>query len=395
MSTDFSYDTKTIYDLDFNGKEISGEARFAVPPFLAETDIALSDEAAEAAEQANAAMMKYREKCTQHISPQYLLLSVEACASSMIEDINTSFKNLYRSHAEVDSNQNSLEAARNLECLIIGLDSETGFSKNALLDEHSVLMENASFAGHLREEAEDYVWIGGQHGILDAYYIAPLPEKVETLIDDCILFSTREDISLSAKLAISHAQFESIHPFLDGNGRTGRVAIQKMLTYEGLPPLPLSSGLFALRDEYIKKFADYRSGDINSFVRFFSLALECAANAAAEWSEKAAELASEIGKKTEDIVFREAIMFLFRNPVFAEADMQLEIGGIADTETCMSIISEMMRTGVISEGKKRWLREEKRSEQTWESTHMFALSEELHNMTQNKIVVAWIKSNRR
>lgn len=99
-------------------------------------------------------------------------------------------------------------------------------------------------AGHWRTEQ---VWIGGGNfGPRGADYIAPHHTRVPGTIDDLLEFTRRTDVPTLPQIAIVHAQFETIHPFTDGNGRTGRPLIQAMLRHKRLTrqvTVPISAGL--------------------------------------------------------------------------------------------------------------------------------------------------------
>ena len=88
-------------------------------------------------------------------------------------------------------------------------------------------------------------WIGGSdYTPIDALYVPPPPDLVPDLMDDLLVFANRTDLPILAQAAIAHAQFESIHPFTDGNGRIGRALISAILRRRGLTrriTVPLAS----------------------------------------------------------------------------------------------------------------------------------------------------------
>jgi Fic family protein len=111
---------------------------------------------------------------------------------------------------------------------------------------HATLM--ASDARHtpgaLRSEQ---VWIGRSSASpVGAEFVAPVSERVPGLLDDCLTFARRDDLPVLVQTAVTHAQFETIHPFTDGNGRTGRSLTQAMLRSKGVTrsvTVPVSAGL--------------------------------------------------------------------------------------------------------------------------------------------------------
>jgi Fic family protein len=107
-------------------------------------------------------------------------------------------------------------------------------------------------AGAIREEQN---WIGGSsYNPCAAAFVPPSPEYVSSLLDDLFRFCNTDDIPAVAQAAIAHAQFETIHPFVDGNGRTGRALIHLVLRRRGLatrvlPPVSLVLATWA--DDYV------------------------------------------------------------------------------------------------------------------------------------------------
>lgn len=105
---------------------------------------------------------------------------------------------------------------------------------------------------------------GGNFGPRGADFVAPRHERVRTAFQDLLDFTQRGDIPTLPQIAIAHAQFETIHPFIDGNGRTGRALIQAMLRHSRLTRLitvPVSAGLLTNTDSYFDALSSYREGD--------------------------------------------------------------------------------------------------------------------------------------
>jgi prophage maintenance system killer protein len=87
------------------------------------------------------------------------------------------------------------------------------------------------YGGKFREQQN---WIGGNaHNPCTAVFIPPPPELVSDLVSDLVAFSNDDSLPAVAQAAIAHSQFETIHPFVDGNGRTGRALIHLILRYRG------------------------------------------------------------------------------------------------------------------------------------------------------------------
>ncbi len=117
------------------------------------------------------------------------------------------------------------------------------------------------------------------------------PHRVPAAIDDLMAFAARDDVPLLAQIAVAHAQFETIHPFTDGNGRTGRALVQAMLRNKGLTrqvTVPVSAGLLADTDGYIAALTAYRDGDAAPIVERFAEASAGRPPTAGNWSPNCA-----------------------------------------------------------------------------------------------------------
>jgi Fic family protein len=106
---------------------------------------------------------------------------------------------------------------------------------------------------------------------------------VQELLADLLSFANRDDVDPIAQAAIVHAQFESIHPFTDGNGRIGRALIGAVLRRRGMTPttvLPVASALAADTDHYFGLLTAYRGGDAEAIITDVALCVEVAAREA-------------------------------------------------------------------------------------------------------------------
>ena len=135
----------------------------------------------------------------------------------------------------------------------------------------------AAFGGELRREQ---VWVGGTayspHGAL---YVPPVWQRVRPCLDDLLAFAKRDDVGPIEKAAIFHSQFETIHPFIDGNGRTGRALLHKILRDEGVltqMTLPVSAGLLHNVNEYLMSLTRFQEGDPVAVIDQLTDALELA-----------------------------------------------------------------------------------------------------------------------
>jgi Fic family protein len=182
-----------------------------------------------------------------------LLLRAESVASSRIEGLEIGARRLLRAEAARDLGERTgdamaVEVLSNIDAMSEAI-GEVGpgdpISVSTLLNFHQRLLGNtrqAQLAGRLREKQN---WIGGSdYNPCSAVFVPPPPELVPRLMEDLTAFCTSETLPAVAQAAIAHAQFETIHPFADGNGRTGRALVQLVLRRRGLatrvlPPVSL------------------------------------------------------------------------------------------------------------------------------------------------------------
>ncbi len=205
-----------------------------------------------------------------------IALRTEAATSSQIENLSAAASSIavaehvtpsaspHRSNAEL--------IAANVATLTAAMTGDEPLDADQVVEIQRVLLKDS--AAHLTGKFRDeQVWIGGDeyspHG---AHYVAPHHDRVPAAIDDLVRFANRDDLGGLAHIAVTHAHFETIHPFPDGNGRTGRVVIQRMLRNAGLTRkaiLPLSAGLLTDTVRYFEALDTYRSGDIEPIVATF------------------------------------------------------------------------------------------------------------------------------
>lgn len=194
-----------------------------------------------------------------------VLLRTESASSSQIENITAGAKSLALAEiGVVRHGSNGGLVAANVDAMSRALELADDVTPAAILAIHEALMRGQTLAspGHFRTEQ---VWIGGTgvspHG---ASFVPPHPSRVEAAINDLVAFIQRTDLPLLTQVAVAHAQFETIHPFNDGNGRTGRALVHAMLRHGGATTrttLPVSAGLLADTEAYFAALTAYREGD--------------------------------------------------------------------------------------------------------------------------------------
>ena len=206
-----------------------------------------------------------------------LLLRSESSSSSQIERLTSSVRNVALAELSDRAPANALLIAGNVAAMREALRQGGSVSIDSICRIHDVLMAGTSEIEGLRDEQ---VWIGGTpyspHG---ASFVPPHASRVPECIDDLIGFGVREDVPPVAKEAIFHAQFETIHPFTDGNGRTGRALVHRMLANDEVllhSTLPVSAGLLHDVERYMKALDAYHEGEVEPIISCFADALELA-----------------------------------------------------------------------------------------------------------------------
>jgi Fic family protein len=196
---------------------------------------------------ATAAIARFDSEVGRELAPfSSVLLRSESTSSSRIENLTSGAKSILLAEMGSREKRNASEIVGNVRAMQAALLGDT----------------DPESAGRWRTEQ---VWVGG-----DAYsphaaeFVPPHQAHVPALVEDLIAFARRTDVPLLMRVAIAHAQFETIHPFTDGNGRTGRALIHAMLRGHGLTrtvTVPVSAGLLTDTRGYFDALTTYRAGD--------------------------------------------------------------------------------------------------------------------------------------
>ena len=254
----------------------------AVVPEIADAALTLPTRLAAAEADAVAAVSRFDSDAASALLPfTPLLLRSESSASSRIERLTVSARRLMEAELFETGRGNAALVVANTRAMTAAASIRPPLSLDSLLSMHRALLESSApdDAGALRREP---VWIGGSElSPAGALFVPPRHERVPEALEDLFAFTRRTDLPPLTRAAIAHAHFETIHPFVDGNGRTGRALIHVLLSWAGLTPhapLPLSAVLLADVDSYFRSLDAYRRGEPLVIVELF---IEAAARAAA------------------------------------------------------------------------------------------------------------------
>ena len=175
----------------------------------------------------------------------------ESAASSKIENLTASARAIAQAELTGHAGGNASVIVSNDQAMRAALELAGQIDGHTILQMHDALLgpTQPDIAGRWRDQQ---VWIGGGHASPhDAMFVPPRHERVPAAIEDLIGFIDRDDVPVLAQAALAHAQFATIHPFPDGNGRTGRALIHAELRKRRLTrnvTVPVSAGLLVDTD---------------------------------------------------------------------------------------------------------------------------------------------------
>jgi len=230
-----------------------------------------------------------------------LLLRTESVASSKIEAVEASLDDYARALHGVRNNSSAVSMVAATSALASMIEDVARYGRielAAITSAHEALMRDepaeASHAGRPRTMQN---WIGGSdHSPRGALYVPPPPAMVQRYLDDLLAFANRNDLPVLVQAAIAHAQFESIHPFTDGNGRIGRALINSVLRRRGATTrvvVPLASALVAHRDRYFDVLNAYRRGEVRPLLAIFAESSRIAASESRHTATRLSEIPEE------------------------------------------------------------------------------------------------------
>lgn len=192
-----------------------------------------------------------------------LLLRAEAVASSRIEGLEVGGRRLLKAQAaqamgDDTSDVTAMEVLNNIEAMSWAVDRLSGareITVEDILAIHQRLLRGTRLEEHAGNLRTSQNWIGGSdYNPCSAAFVPPPEEYVEPLLEDLCAFCNADALPAVAQAAVAHAQFETIHPFVDGNGRTGRALIHVILRRRGLAPKvlpPISLVLATWSTDYV------------------------------------------------------------------------------------------------------------------------------------------------
>ena len=321
---------------------------------------------------------------TMHASLEGLarvLLRTEAVASSRIEGLSAGPRRLLRAdfllrEGESFSDSRAAEIIGNIRAMEAAIDfgsTQQDFTLENLLEMHRLIMEHSrrpELGGSMRGSQN---WIGGSnYNPLRAVFVPPPPGHLPELVDDLIEYLNGDRHSPLVQAGIGHAQFETIHPFADGNGRTGRALIHVVLGRRGLardfvPPVSLLLANWV--DDYVGGLTAYRhtsppdsparSEGAHTWLRILAVATRRACLYGRRYAAQITALYRDwngrIGRTRKDSSLRLLLAALAGAPVVSVKTAASLIG--RSTVNTNTAINRLVEVGVLTQrnvGKQRY-----------------------------------------
>ncbi|TFD38706.1 Fic family protein [Cryobacterium sp. TMT1-19] len=321
------------YGLRTQKRLASGPYLASVPALISDLDIPFDSEMHALTEEAASELARFDAEVGQIAAPfASILLRTESASSSEIENLTSGARQIALAELGEHASKNAQLIVGNVRAMQAALAPSESIDGNAILEMHRALLEqsNPDIVGHWRDQQ---VWIGGgSFGPHTAQFVPPHQDRVPALMDDLVAFANRVDLPVLAQTAIAHAQFETIHPFPDGNGRVGRALIQAMLRSGGLTQnvvVPVSAGLLHDTGRYFDALSAYRSGDVAPIIRSIAEASFAAVHngriLVADLESVQVEWRGRISARRDSAVHR-LVGILLRQPVIGAAAAAAQLG---------------------------------------------------------------------
>jgi Fic family protein len=346
----------------------------ALVPEISRRALALPTELLAELEDAAAELTRFDAEQGEFQAPfAAILLRTESTSSSEIENLTVSAKQLALAELGSAKSPNANLVLANVHAMQAALGLANEVTARAIIQMHQALLGNIipEKVGRWRQEQ---VWIGGgSFSPHTADFVPPNFERVPSAINDLIAFMERDDLPVLAQIAISHAQFETIHPFTDGNGRTGRALIQAMLRGKGLTRgalVPLSAGLLHNTKSYFAALDKYREGELRPIIQVFIDATYGAIQNGRALKQDLADISTRWEQSLQarsDSVAHRLRGYLLQQPVISIAQT-VEVFGVT-APVALVAIEKLVAIGALQKTS------ENRRNRTWQATEVLAALE--------------------
>lgn len=325
----------------------------AVPAPIAAATPLLTSETLAIADDASQELARFDTEVGTLAAPYAsILLRTESAASSEVEHLTATAQQVALAQIGEPSTKNAALIVANVSAMRAAIDRAGHLDAASIIAMHDELLRetNPLEVGHWRIEQ---AWLGGGFSPHAASFVPPHPGRVNDLMADLTSFTQRTDIPVLALTALAHAQFETIHPFPAGNGRTGRALLQGMLRHGGLTrhaTVPISAGLLHDKDAYFAALRAYREGNPNAIVTALAEAVFVAVASGRELVADAQEAVTRwnrVATARRDSSVHRAKAYLVRQPVVNTKTLatKLDISEVA----AQNAINKLTQCGVLSQ----------------------------------------------
>jgi Fic family protein len=295
----------------------------------------------------------------------YMYVRKEAVLSSQIEGTQSSLQDLLSAEANIagsDTPRDVDEVVNYVRAMNRGLArlDQLPVSERLIREIHAELLQGVRGAhltpGELRRSQN---WIGpGGASLANAAFVPPPPHEVPRALGNLETFlHQQDDLPLLIKIGLAHAQFETIHPFLDGNGRVGRLLITFLLCERGVlhkPVLYLSHYFKGHRQEYYDRLQAVRdAGDWEGWLEFFLRGIAVVSAQAADTArrilllreEHRSVIAKDLGRAAGN--GHRVLQHLYEHPIVSATQVQEFLG--TTFAGANQIVSRLVAAGILQE----------------------------------------------
>lgn len=334
----------------WNGRTIAA----ADPAPIAGLDPALSIATVRRVERAAGAVRRAGDLTVGPIEVSArLLLQSEGLASSAIEGLRAPVVDVVAADLQSDPGTVAGWVSDNLAVVAGALADPGPVDAASVCKWHRRLMRHAPNidAAHVGAWRDRLGWIGGANPLVAAHVAVPA-DRIDAAMQDLFLFMHRSDLDPVTQAAIAHAQFETIHPFADGNGRIGRVLIGWVLARRigvAVPP-PVSIEFARDIGGYLSGLVLFGDGAIDSWVSWFAAALERSAGSAEvvldAVTEIRAEWAALVSERRAGSAARRLVDVLVAHPVLS-TQAAAELLGVS-AQAARNGLKDLANYGIVA-----------------------------------------------
>ncbi|MET4225429.1 Fic family protein [Oerskovia enterophila] len=291
-----------------------------------------------------------------------VLLRTESASSSQIENLTVGARQLALAEIDQSTSANAQTVVANVRAMEAALVLADRLDESAILTmQHELLSGQRGWEQHAGRYRDGLVWVGTSSiSPRGASHVAPQPDLVARAMGDLVDFMHRDDLPVLVQAAVAHAQFETIHPFADGNGRTGRALVHALLRAKGTvrhTTAPVSAGLLVDTEAYFDALTAYRGGDARPIVEQFARAGRYAARSGArlvdDLGAQISQAKEQLGSLRPQAAAWKVVPHLVAHPVVNAAFLTGRLG--MNAVTAQRALVQLSDAGVLQErtGRQR------------------------------------------